>query len=389
MKKNIALVLWIATGIVLATLLALAFRPEPLKVETARAERGPLQVTVDEDGETRARDRYLVVAPVSGRIERIELHEGDAVNLDMIVARMQPLPLSAREREEQTARVAAAEALAREAEQRVRHAQTDADQADRDRERLEKLVAQGFVSPQAAEQSKVTAATTRNELDAARFRLQSARADARAARASLLAVKPQGPAGVIELRSPVAGRVLRIPERSERVVAAGAPIMILGNPGELEIVVDVLSTEAVKVKPGMPVLIEGWGGDRTLHARVRTVEPYAFTKVSALGVEEQRVNVIADFVDPPDAIGDGYKIDARIVIWEEKDVLRVPASAIFRIDGGWALFSVDEAHARRTPVEVGERNATHAQILKGLEAGALVIRHPSNELADGTRVETR
>jgi HlyD family secretion protein len=183
--------------------------------------------------------------------------------------------------------------------------------------------------------------------------------------------------------------VLRIPERSERVVAAGTPIMTLGDPRKLEIVVDVLSTEAVKVKPGMPVLIEGWGGGRTLRARVRTVEPYAFTKVSALGVEEQRVNVIADFVDPPDAMGDGYRVDARIVIWEGKDILRVPASAIFRIDGGWALFTVNEARARRTPVEVGERNATHARILKGLEAGALVIRHPSNELADGTRVETR
>lgn len=389
MNRKIVQVLWIAAGIGLAVLIALAFRPAPLKVEVAQAERGALQVTIDEDGETRARDRYLVTAPVAGRIERIELHEGDAVALETVVARMQPLPLSAREREEQTARVAAADARVREAEQQVRHAQADAEQAERDRERVETLVAQGFVSPQAAEQSKLTAATARNELDAARFRLQSARADARAARASLLAISTRGPMAVIELRSPVAGRVLRIPERSERVVTAGAPIMTLGDPRALEIVIDVLSTDAVKVKPGMTVLVEGWGGDRVLRARVRTVEPYAFTKVSALGVEEQRVNIIADFVDPPDVLGDGYKIDGRIVIWEAADVLRVPASAVFRIDGGWALFRVADGQARRTAVEIGERNARHVQIVTGLERGAVVIRHPGNDLADGARVEVR
>ena len=389
MKKNLTLQLWIAVAIGLAVALALAFRPAPLKVETARAERGSLEITVDEDGETRAHDRYLVTAPVAGRIERIDLHEGDTVTRDSVVARILPLPLSAREREEHTARVAATEALAREAEQRLRHAQADADQAERDRKRIEKLVAQGFVSPQAAEQSKVTATTAHDELEGARFRLQSARADARAARASLIAVAPQGPVGVVELRSPVNGRVLRIPERSERILAAGASIMTLGDPSKLEVVIDVLSPEAVKARPGMPVVIEGWGGERALRARVRTVEPYAFTKVSALGVEEQRVNIIADFVDSPVALGDGYKIDARIVIWESQDVLRVPASALFRVDGGWALFTVADGRARRTLVEVGERNAMHARILRGLDAGTIVIRHPSNELAEGTRVEGR
>ncbi|MDH5534255.1 MAG: efflux RND transporter periplasmic adaptor subunit [Betaproteobacteria bacterium] len=390
MKKILVRTLWTAAVIGITVLVVLAFQPQPIKVETARAARGPLVVTVDEEGETRAHDRYLVAAPVAGRLERIALHEGDAVAEGDVLARLQPIPLSAREREEQLARVAAAEAIVREAEERVRRAAVTAEQASRERERVDKLVSQGFISPQAAEQAKVVETTARNELDAARYHAQSARADARSARAGLMAVAPAGgKAPVIEVRAPAAGRVLRIPEKSERVIAAGAPLVTLGDPQALEIIIDVLSTDAVKVKPGMPVLLEGWGGSGVLRAKVRVIEPFAFTKVSALGVEEQRVNIIADFVDPPRPLGDGYKVDARIVIWEAQDVLRVPASALFRVGDSWALFVVEEGRARRREVKVGQRNSTYAEIAEGIGAGAAVIRHPSNEITDGARVEVR
>jgi HlyD family secretion protein len=194
------------------------------------------------------------------------------------------------------------------------------------------------------------------------------------------------PGGAVAVRSPVAGRILRITEKSERVVAAGAPLLTLGDPQKLEIVVDVLSQDAVKVRPGMDMLIEGWGGGRTLHARVRTVEPYAFTKVSALGVEEQRVNIVGDFVDPPGPLGDGYRVEARIVAWRADQVLKVPVSALFRQGEAWAVFVVEGGRARLRMVEPGQRGAQEAEIRSGLREGETVVRHPANELKDGARV---
>jgi HlyD family secretion protein len=307
-----------------------------------------------------------------------------------VVAQIWPLPLSARERDEQLARIAAAEALSREAAEQVRRAQAEHEQASRERRRVDQLVKDGFVSPQAAEQAKVLEVTSANALEAARYRARSAEAELRAARAALLAIgAPAGAQAAVSLRSPVSGRVLRIPEKSERVVASGTPLLVLGDPARLEVVADVLSTDAVRVRPGMPVLLEGWGGDRPLRAVVRVVEPYAFTKVSALGVEEQRVNVVADFVDPPGPLGDAYRVDARIVVWSADKVLKAPASALFRSGNGWAAFVVDGGRARRREVQVGERSAREAQILGGLKAGDLVIRYPSNEISDGIRVQVR
>src|SRR6185312_15209943 len=181
-------------------------------------------------------------------------------------------------------------------------------------------------------------------------------------------------------------RILRILEKSERVVPYGTPIVVLSNPNKIEIVIDLLSTDAVKVKPGAPVIIENWGGPKPLRARVRTIEPYGFTKVSALGIEEQRANVIADFMDSPDGLGDGYRVDARIVIWENPDVLKVPASSLFRVGEQWSAFVIESGRARVVPVEVGHRNASEAEIIKGLDVGAQVILHPANDLKQGTRV---
>lgn len=384
LKKAIYAVISVAAVVGLAVLLL----PDSVPVETTKVTAGRLQVTVDEDGETRAHDHFVVSAPVSGRVSRIELHEGDPVARDQVVAELWPLPLSAREREEQLARIAAAEALVREANERVRRARAEYEQARRDRERMEKLAAEGLISKQDAEQARVSETTRAKELEAVRFRARSADADLRAARAALLAMDGTQEGGArILVRSPVEGKVLRIPEKSERIVDAGAPLITIGNPKRLEIVIDLLSTDAVKVKPGMPVLLEGWGGDTALRARVRIVEPYGFTKVSALGVEEQRVNVIADFIDPPGALGDGYRVEARIVTWSGERVLKVPVSAIFRHGGTWAVFVVEGGRAERRKVEVGHRGAFEAEILAGLKEEDIVIRHPSNDITDGTRVE--
>ena len=380
--------LYTALGAAAIGAIVWGFVPGPVPVEVTTVQRGPLQVTADEDAETRAHDRYAVSAPVAGRISRIELHEGDAVRPGQVVAQLWPVPLSAREREEQLARIAAAEALVREAEERVRHAATDYEQAKRDRQRADRLVRDGLIAPQIAEQSQVTESTSANELEAARFRARSTQADAEAARAALLAldVVRGGAPAVIPVHSPIAGQVLRIPDKSERVVAPGAPLLIVGDPHRLEVVIDLLSTEAVKVKAGMPVLLEGWGGERPLRARVRLVEPLAFTKVSALGVEEQRVNVIADFVDAPGTLGDAFRVDARVVLWSAENVVKVPVSALFRRGDMWNVFVVEGGRARRREVEIGHRGALEVEIVKGVNTGEQVISHPSNDLEEGRRV---
>ncbi len=378
----------LAAGAIVAV--ALMLTPGPVAVEVTRVSAGPLRVTVDEDGETRAHDRFIVSAPTAGRVARSEFHEGDSIAPEQVVAVLWPLPLSAREREEQLARIAAAEALLREATERMRHAQSDHEQALREWLRMEQLVAGGFVSPQDAEQARVAETTSAHELEATRFRMRATEADLSAARAALLALDATRAGGArISIRSPIAGQVLRLPEKSERVVAAGAPLIIIGDPARLEIVIDLLSTDAVKVKPGMPVTLEGWGGDKPLRARVRLVEPYGFTKISALGVEEQRVNVIADFVDPPGALGDGYRVEAKIIIWSGEAVLRVPVSALFRKGDAWAVFVVEQGRAKQRDVKIGERGELEAEVLQGLKQGDTVIRHPSNDISDGARVRVR
>ena len=369
---------------------AVLFRPAPVEVDVAAVSTGPMIVTVDEDGETRAHDRFVVSAPVAGRVSRIEFHEGDPVKERQVVARIWPLPLSARERDEQLARIASAQALNKEADEQVRRAKTEHEQAMRERNRVGQLVRDGFVSAQAAEKAIVAEITSTNALDAARFRARAAAAELRAAQAAQLAIETKpGSRAVVKLESPVSGKVLRILEKSERVVAAGEPLLIVGDAHDLEIVIDFLSTEAVKIKPGMPVLIEGWGGEEPLQAKVRVVEPYAFTKISALGVEEQRVNVIADFIGSRDALADAYRVEARVVTWQADNVLKAPASALFRRQNGWAAFVPEDGRARLRTVETGQRTAFEVEVLSGLQAGERVILHPSNDIADGARVSVR
>jgi HlyD family secretion protein len=380
-----------AAGLGLISLVGIALRPSPLKVDAAAAERGSLLVTVDEEGQTRAHDRFVVSAPVTGRLLRIGLDDGDPIGFGQPLAVIDPAPLGPREREEVTGRVEATEALRREAEARLEHARADYGLARRDRQRAEQLAKDGIIPARQVEEAQNAEVSSGHELEAAKFRLQAAAYEVNIAKAGLLAVEtaPGDARRLVKLRSPVRGRVLRVTEKSERVVSAGTPLLVLGDPAKLEVVVDLLSTDAVKVLPGAPVLLEGWGGDHPIHARVRLVEPYGFTKVSALGIEEQRVNVIADFVDSPGPLGDGYRVEARIIIWQGEDVLKVPASALFRHGQGWSVFAVENGRARRQDVEVGHRNPFEAEIASGIAPGARVILHPANDIQDGVRVQPR
>jgi HlyD family secretion protein len=357
-------------------------RPARLRVETAPVVRGSLRVTVDEEGETRVRDRYVVAAPVAGRVARIELQEGDPVAAGAVVGRLFASPLDARAREQAAARVAEAEDAQRAADASVAQVQAAAEQARRSCQRAQELAARNLIAPEERERAELEETTRGRELESAQFRAQAAAHDVEVARAALLV----GAGTAMPLRAPVTGRVLRIPERSERVVLAGTPLLELGDPTKLEIVADLLSSDAVRVKPGDVILIEGWGGGETLRGRLRRVEPSGFTKVSALGVEEQRVNVIGDFVDPPGPMGDRYRVEVRIVVWEGRDVLQVPTSALFRHGDGWSVFVIERGRARQRDVRVDHRGTFETEIVRGLSDGDVVVRNPSDRITDGLRV---
>lgn len=410
---------WLRRGLVAAAVLAAAglawwvFRPAPLRVDVAPVDRGPLRVTVDEEGETRVRQRYVVAAPTTGRLLRILLDEGDAVDAGSIVARIEPVPLDPRDSAAAQARLEAAEANESAARARVGLAQATLEQAQRGARRADQLSRAGTLAAEDLEEAQLELTRARRELEAARQAADATVHEVEAARAALIAayapeaggpdetpVPPAGrpgpaaggggacaPAPCVEVRAPEGGQVLRVLEESERIVAAGTPLVELGDPAALEIVVDVLSSDAVRIRPGAPVLVEEWGGDRPLQARVRRVEPSAFTKVSALGVEEQRVNVLADLREAPLGLGDGYRVEARIVVWEAPDVLRAPASALFRSGKRWAVFAVEDGVARRREVEVGHRGTDAVEVLGGLDAGERVILHPGDRLEDGARVQ--
>jgi HlyD family secretion protein len=390
MKRIIKRVFMTLVAAVAVIFIALAFRPKPVEVEATRVVKGPLQVTVDEDGETRAHDRFTLAAPIAGRLSRIEFHEGDQVGPETTLATISPLPLDAREVAEIRARIQSAEARKREAEEQLARWENDHAQARRELNRVRLLAKDRLIAQQEYEKAESKQASTSKEVEAAKFRLQSAAADVQREEAGLVSLEAQqNQSGkLVVIRPPARCRILRILEKSERVVPFGTPIIVLSNPQKIEIVVDLLSTDAVKVKPGALVIIENWGGS-PLRARVRIVEPYAFTKVSALGIEEQRANVIADFIDSPDGLGDGYRVDTRIVIWEGAGLLKVPASALFRVGDEWSTFVIENGRTRLLPVEVGHRNASEAEVVKGLNEGAEVIVHPANDLKDGARVILR
>ena len=374
-------------GIAIAIVAGVAYtlRPKPVQVETALVARGPMRATVDAEGRTNVRDRYSIAAPVTGRLRRIELHEGDALTAGQIVAWIAPLPLDASSRQQGESRLLGAQAVLREAEVRLGQARVAEVDAKRVADRREIVFRAGGISQEELDQMRLAHRARQDDLDAAEARVRAASADVGAARAALLGVDGGGAA--VAVRSPIRGRVLRIPEPSERVVAAGTPLIELGDARSLEVTADVLSADAVLLQVGDSADVDEWGGGAPLHARVRTVEPSAFTRVSALGVDEQRVNVMLDLLDAPPTLGDGYRVEVRVIVWQRPDALTVPASAVFQRDGRWAVFVVEDGRARARTLELGHRTASSVEVLRGLESGDRVILFPSDQVAEATRVD--
>lgn len=390
MKRILNTILLLIVIAVIVGLLAMWLRPTPLRVDVARASRGPMRVTVDGEGKTRVRDRYVVAAPVAGRLRRIILRRGDSVVQSQLIAELEPLPLAPldpRQRAEAIGRVRATEDARAEVDRMVERYKASYDQARRDLKRSEALAREGVVSRQEVEEAETAVATSLREYEAVRSRAERAAHDVEVARAALLAVNRSPSTATVKVQAPADGRVLRVLEESERVVSAGAPLLELSNPSKLEAVVELLSTDAVKVSPGATVFIENWGGPKALEGRVRLIEPSAFTKVSALGIEEQRVNVIVDLLELGTTLGDGYRVEGRLVIWETNDALRVPVSALFRRGETWSLFRVENGVAQLQDVEIGHLTSSQAEVKSGLEEGAVVITHPSKDISNGTRVE--
>lgn len=387
----------VITGLFLAgvvALIVLASLPKPVPVDVAVVSRGPLEVTVDQDGQTRVKDRYVVSAPIVGTLGRLELRAGDTIEEGDIVARIAPLApqlMDARSRAQSEARVQGSLAGQRQARAAVARAEAAKELADQMFERQQALAERGGVSQQALDQARFEARARTEELTSARFGVRVADYEVRMARAALGGVDSEAEEGM-EVPAPVGGRVLRVVHESEGVVQAGAPLVEIGDPGALEIAVDVLTADAINIQPGAFVALERWGGDKSLEGHVQRIEPSAFTKISALGVEEQRVNVVIDIDSEREqweALGDGYRVEARIRVWREDDALSIPSSALFRNESGWAVYRVSGETVALTTVEVGRRNGLRAQILDGLEENDRVVVHPSDQVVDGVDVRVR
>jgi HlyD family secretion protein len=389
--KNVRL--WAAV-LVVGAIVAVAVWPESIEVDIVTAERRAMQVTIDEEGETRVRDRFVVSAPVTGRLQRVELEPGDPVARGTVVARLVPADaplLDPRTRAEYGAAVEASRAAVTQAQAERDRAAATLDQARNVLRRREQLVEAGAVAREDLETARRDLATAESALRAADAAVAQARFQLELARARLQAPSAGG-GRVIELRAPVDAVVLKRVHESEAVVPAGEPIVEIGDPARIEVVSDLLSTDAVRVSPGQAVHIEQWGGGHRLEARVRRVEPSGFMKVSALGVEEQRVNVIIDFADTGAAgraLGDGYRVEVRVVLWQAGDVVTVPVGALFRRGDGWAVFAVEGDRAVLRGVELGHRNNEVGEILKGVQPGESVVLHPPDTLTNGARITRR
>lgn len=440
-KKKSRWLIYGGAAIATFTAIVWAFRPTPIVVETQAVTRGELQVSVAAEGKTRIRDRFVISAPVSGRLTRIQLKAGDAVQPGEIVAQIEPLTLTAPVQEalgrlaearaqregvatqrpksatlaQAQTRIQAAIATQRQAEASVAQAQAAFNQAQRDRQRAQDMAASGVISRRDRENAELVEITRAKELESATLAAKAASAEVDVARAALTVLqaeqrdpdyllkvydariasieadlaKLQDEANRTSVRSPSGGQVLRLLQQSAQSVTAGTPLLEIGDISKLEIVIDVLSTDALRIKPGNVILVQAGAGMPMLKAKVRQVEPSAFTKISALGVEEQRVNVIGDFINAPASLGDGYRSDVQIVVWQNPNVLKVPLSALFRCDQAWCVFSVQDSKAQERSIEIGQRSTFEAEVQKGLQAGETVILHPNEQITTGTLVKSR
>jgi len=392
------IVVWIAIAGAVAVTLAISFRPRAVGVDLALVQPVHLTVTRDEEGQTRVHDVYTLSAPVSGRLQRIESHVGDQVTVsETVLAQIEPGDpslLDPRSEAQARASIQAAEAARELAVAELRDAEAQQDFARAELTRMQDLAREGSVSRRDLDSAERDYKTGQAGLDTARAALQVRSYELELARAQLvspLTGARSGPdCGCIPITSPVSGRILQIPDQSERIVHEGEMLMQIGDPHDLEIVTDYLSMDAVQIQPGMRVVIDRWGGDMPLEGQVRLVEPFGFLKVSALGIEEQRVNVIIDFVGGGwERLGHGYQVETRVVLWEADDVLAVPLTALFRDGDGWAVFLAEDGKARLRHVVTGRRNGVLAEIREGIAAGEEVVLHPSNRVADGVRIASR
>ncbi|PIG91514.1 HlyD family efflux transporter periplasmic adaptor subunit [Gloeocapsopsis sp. IPPAS B-1203] len=434
-KRSSKLLIYLGIALATAIAIVLLLRPTPVAVEVGRVEQGKLQVTVNAEGMTRVRDRYILAAEVNGHLDRITLNEGDVVDVGDVVARIDSLPHTTAVQEalgrlaewraqragvetqrpktaalaQARSRIATTQANQRQIEARVAQAQATLEQAQRDRQRAQYFASTGVISRQAREQAELNEQTKQEEHNAALQAAQAARSEVAVAQKALALLQAeqsdpdyllevynariasveaelarlQDEAQRTEMRSPVRGQVLRVLQRSAQVVNDGTPLLELGDPTKLELVVDVLSSDAERVAVGNAMQVTS--GTTQLEGRVRRVEPSAFTKTSALGVEEQRVNVIGS-LDAPKVLGDGYRVDVQIVVWEKRNVLQAPLSALFRCNQAWCVFVVNNGKAERRPVTVGQRSDTTVEIQQGLTADELLILHPTEQIEDNRSV---
>lgn len=394
------ILLWTLLGLILLSTLVWAFIPKPVAVDLLTLTPGELVVTVDEEGETRVQDVFVLSAPISGRAMRIDADVGDEVVAnETLVAEIEPIDptlLDPRSEAQARADIRAAEANRILAEAAVKEAKVELEFALSELRRARSLRKEAVISARELESAERTQQTRQASLETAVATRQARQAELERARAELISPtesrKKSEDCQCVPITSPVDGRILMILHKSEGVVSAGEPLVEIGDPRKLEIVADLLSTDAVKVEPGQSVIIENWGGEATLSGTVRRVEPYGFTKVSALGIEEQRVNVIIDFTTPKaqwTRIAHGYQVDVRIILWQGSDVLKLPLTALFRDGKNWAVFIEQQGIASQRRVEIGRRTGLEAEILHGLSAGERIVVHPSDKIAEGIAIESR
>jgi HlyD family secretion protein len=390
-----AVVRWIKRGLLAALGIGIvgaiiyAWLPKPVSVDVGFARRIALDVEVAEEGQTRVRDRYVVSAPISGTLQRIDLDVGTELEAGAVIGHIEPPApalLDERTRREAQARLAAAIAHQRRAATAIARAEVARDAAVREAERARRLFRSDAISGSARDDAELAEQFAARDLAAAQTERASAAAEAAAIRAQLGEATPGRTRSVVKVTSPVRGNVLRVMRDSAGPIAVGAPLVEVGDLSAMEVVVDVLSSDAARIRAGMPVSIEAWGGERDLAGEVKRVEPSAFTRISALGVEEQRVNVIVGIREPPPALGDGFRVGARIFTWRGTDVLAVPASAVFRHHGRWSVYRVDNGRARLQPIEVGRRGRLDVEVVRGLSDGDAVVAYPSDRIRDGVEV---
>jgi len=393
-KKQLSIVI---VALLIVAGLAYGFWPNPITVDTGTVRREPMELTIEEEGKTRVKDKYVISAPVSGMLQRIQFETGDHVTAGMNVARIKPSApnlLDERQLAISNARLSAAEAALDQAKENLRLAKEEASYNEKERIRVENLHKNGVGTDQDLDRAILADRRAQANKNSAEFGVKIAEHELESAKASVQWAQhsQSNTDDILEIQSPVDGYLLDVPNRSERPVLTGESLIEVGDLKSLEIRVDVLSSDAVQIQPSTKVRIKRWGGDCILNGRVRVIEPAGYTKISALGVEEQRVPIIVDITSNEkdwSRLGDSYRVVAEFIIWTGENVLQVPTSALFRSSDDWALFTLENGRSQRKTVKVGHQSGLNAEILDGLKEGETVLTHPDERIEDGVRVKSR